>query len=304
MRDMDALEEQVIDILKPHGHVTDRTHGRVRDAIRTLEEPLPAELLAKALAALPTTVTLRYFDYREELSDEQLQQIIDGHANDLDNDIIDYNADNDYDTMLEVLKEVLPDSTERDILSDSEDEWGEFQQAVWDRDDSGSPVDALLKLTGDKLFRYSLELTIDETDTPRHDVFDALGDGVPRTPKNVSEVNEMVANASYGGQLYVIFYGSAFDVLNPLMQREYGNIDIDTELNITFTNPHLVLLDKMNGSGMDCAIEGTITKPFHTENVELDGKARGNGYTWDQTAGVYYPAYKCDFTISEPKEVS
>lgn len=58
---------------------------------------------------------------------------------------------------------------------------------------------------------------------------------------------------------------------------------------VTFTDPHLVLLDPWSGSGMDGQLTGSFVVPWDVDRITLDSEAPG--YGWDEVAGVSTAAY-------------
>lgn len=70
---------------------------------------------------------------------------------------------------------------------------------------------------------------------------------------------------------------------------------------LEFAKPHILLIDKLNGSGHDvvlpAAMKRTLTRVgYDDEEAPQTGRAYvdsdAGGYGWDSVAGVYKPAYK------------
>lgn len=62
-----------------------------------------------------------------------------------------------------------------------------------------------------------------------------------------------------------------------------------------WTNPTLVILDSMNGSGYAEEVVGTVTADFDRTKLRIDAKGAGYGYSWSEVAGG--GDYSADHTI-------
>lgn len=268
------------------------------------------KLLQEALSKLSETYTLDYVDYDERLSDEQIQQIFDGKLEEVENEIQD--RANDYHWELiadQILPELIPDGVQRAALVADGDSFRQLIEAIEDRNDATLWKD-MVRNTGrfGTLMRYHLGGN-DDQDLP-------YNTGYPADPKNKvierwarklarmagvdyatneAAFRQMVIEQSYyGGQLYVIWYGSPAPLIDAISEAEWQETR-KRRRTITWTNPQLVLLDRYNGSGHDAQIIGTITKPWDPERCDTDSK--GWGYGWDAVASVVQSAYKCEWSI-------
>jgi hypothetical protein len=265
-----------------------------------------AALLAKAIAALPAKVDLIYIDYREEFSDQNCAAIIGGKKDDVF-DGWDFSENEDF-AIDYLLEQALPDDDEREAVKDSDD-YSEFRYACQERDES-TPYRDVLRNTGRKLVRFYIRTRKGERIAMEGDSWRWDAERVEAEAKRLAKVtkldyaanrdnfHELVVEASYGGVLCIIAYVEMRDVdtwVEHCLSDERGRV------KLTFTNPHLLLHDAWNGSGHDVQVNGDITIQFGKGALDtthgvmaLDAKNVGTGYSWDETAGVYRPAYKCD----------
>ncbi|MEX5258002.1 hypothetical protein [Kocuria arenosa] len=77
---------------------------------------------------------------------------------------------------------------------------------------------------------------------------------------------------------------------------------------VTFTDPHVLLIDTMSGSGADAQLFGTMSVPVPAAPEENDQTtfytdSGAPGYGWDDVAGVHKPGYRTVVTVTvEPSE--
>lgn len=261
-------------------------------------------VLKKALANLAPSYTLYYVTRGDDgLHEEQIADIFDGNVEKVEEVLDDY-ADDGIDYYLtEIVKELIPDEDERDLLEEFVELHDELRFAIRDRDDSKGPLLEQLGVTGAKLMRYELNYHLEPGSWSWEE------DEVQKAMAEMAEVMQvdleanrgslwsLVAEASYGGQLYVIWYGDVEEVVMPILNKLWGNDD-KVPTTIAWTDPEVVVLNAGNGSGYSDTIKGTITVPFDPEKLAMDGRVRGHGYTWDDVAGVAHSAFRCDVTLT------
>lgn len=121
----------------------------------------------------------------------------------------------------------------------------------------------------------------------------------PTSKVNAEAIEDMVLNGpEYWHEavsLDVIWYGTYSTV-----------IPGSAEQTVAFTNPNLVLIDSMNGSGFDAEVEGTITRTLGIRSeTALDSKHRAyldskaGQYGWAEIAGVHKPAYDTHVEVQD-----
>jgi hypothetical protein len=111
----------------------------------------------------------------------------------------------------------------------------------------------------------------------------------------IQNLHELVDNGPYdwheGVTPEIIWYGD----ISSANVGEYVDGEKKDERRLDFGNSaHVLLLDRYNGSGHEVEMNGGgINATISTDKPAiLDSKS--NGYGWDDTAGVYMPAYSKD----------
>jgi len=259
---------------------------------RTLDSK---RILKQALGKLAKTYTLGYV----ELSDEQIASLIESptDANEVENTLYDnYVSEQRWYALREIiLPELVPDRVEREFLTDDDDAMDTLWEAILERDDS-TVLDDLLRNTGSKLWRYDLGVSILDRSI---ESVRALAEAAGIDYAANLEALTLLVNETGEGDAWVIWYGDTGRVVQPALNHHWQNADAPGA--ITWTDPHIVVLNSASGSGHDEQVRGTITLPFDPERLALDSK-RGY-YGWDDVASVYKPAYECKFQFLTRDEV-
>lgn len=121
-------------------------------------------------------------------------------------------------------------------------------------------------------------------------------------PRNREAVSELVANGPHdltdGVKLELISYNDVED-LAPGEQDK----------TVTFTDPNVLLIDTMSGSGYDTKLFGAVSVPVPAAPEENDKKtfytdAGAPGYGWDDVAGVHKPGYRTAVTVKAEEETA
>lgn len=258
------------------------------------------ELQKRVLAEMPDRVDLVYVSQGDRFSEEQMQRLIrDDDFDDLVNP--DWLYENEMGAVDYIVRQILDDEEAALLQSDHGLMEAVIEQARM-RDESDYISD-LFRGSPNVLLRYKLgdeygdgwldpgSYTWDAKEVREAGQALARAAGI-RWRKNRTALEELVVNATYGGQLYVIWYGDAGDLYEGLRYRDKEG---KPNGRIRWTNPYLLVLDSMNGSGHDVRIEGTISKPFDRERLMLD--SQGWGYSWDAVCGLHGPAYDCDWSV-------
>jgi hypothetical protein len=283
-----------------------------------------AATAASIITANQAPVSLRYVSYDDRLTDEQMNMILAGQWIDAENDVDDNFADNAYEEAVTVARTEIDEAVEAgtfdrewDDLDPDEQDAARF--AVEERDDS-DPVKDLLRNTPDQLMRTSLGQPAGRLSEPRwasghrmddggftarHDAVAALlkDAGMNVDAPGVREaIEELINEGPYDWHeevdLDLIWYGALEDVV-PTPRVESPEAEGSKVLE--FATPHVLLIDRMNGSGHEVTIPAPLKRTLtrvgyddgeapRTERAYLDSNA--DGYGWDAVAGVYKPAYK------------
>ena len=266
------------------------------------------QILKKAIEALPEKTNLTYIDYRDNLDNEQMAKVLGGHSD----DIVDAMDFDDYEAIRELLKEGVPEEEEREKLIGSDQHFHQFMDECRDRDES-TPYADLLKNTRRKMvrfmvpgsdgnFNYEMECDSWRWDAAKTEAEAKKLAGAAKIDfeTNRNALIDIVQNATYGGSLCVLGYVESkelADAVEHLLRDEEKH-----RVRITFTDPQLLILDRMNGSGHDEGVKGTIVFEFGHKDLgtrdgvmQLDHRGAGTGYSWsDDIAAVVYTYYKSD----------
>lgn len=183
------------------------------------------------------------------------------------------------------------------------DKFDALAEAIREKDDS-DPMPQLLRNTPEKLMRLTLEQpggdglydgNVDGVDEAREakiaKILGSKGLDVS-TPGAKEAIGDLVADGPQywheGVDLDVIYFD---DVQGSTIYNQEDGLVAPRDL--TFQNPHVVLIDRVNGSGHDVQFAGAATAAATEMNpVKLDA-SKMHGY-WDETAGVVHSAYRTE----------
>lgn len=244
-------------------------------------------------------IDLVYTDYRDYFEDaKQLNNVL--QKND---DALDWNciADSQYETIDYLIKETFT----TDELESMDDE---IKRACcdWFLDhDTSDPLHDSLKNTPSQFFFYDLGIEIEpseyhsfmcdgftseqEQTKECNKIFEALK--LKKTATNKKVIRELYANANYGGSLVVLFVAKPTDAH-----------DISEGHNaITFVDPYICIMDRVNGSGYDIKIDGIFTLPFKRGRLNLDAGVSGYSYSGD-VCGLCKDGYDTEWKISKMRQ--
>lgn len=253
---------------------------------RQIELSDAAEALDKAIKQLPEKVTLSWVSYDESLPDDAIKEIFDGKDyyeaywfNELE-------CDNRHYYISETIADLDITSEEQNLIEQNglrED----LEMEIAERDEADLFGD-LLRNTGHKWMRYDLDIEIPGYVTDEY-LEELLEEALPLGNLNVT--SDTVKGLGSGGGLYLLWYGDVTPFVNACLTEQ--------PMDVTWTNPSLVLFERVMGSGWDVDTEGTITLRFDPNNIWLDeGKW---SYSGDVCGGLY--AARNTFPVTT-KEVS
>lgn len=254
---------------------------------------IPTEDLARAAADLVISrlaekYELVYIDRGNYLADEAIHKLFAGEGDVLDDDWL---FENKRQGTKHVLENLL-DEDARQFLEDH-DALDRVTEEIENRDYS-DPIGDLMRETGSKLFRYRLdgespanswEFSDDQLTEAARALAEAAGIDFW---DNTVALRELVANASYGGGLYVLWRGDIKPVYDAVCKRRFH--DPAPEITVQWTDPDLLVLDQWNGSGHVVRVRGTVRVPFAPDLLALDIVRGPGGYSWaDVVGGGYQP---------------
>lgn len=260
---------------------------------------------ARALEALPETVELVFVQHDDGLTDEQIQKQLNGEAPWDDADADEWQSEAAYYGAVAAIDEYVdPDDLEI-LKSDTSSPIGkldELRLEVQERDTSDAFAD-LLRHTDNKCFRYYVgvdsSVTWQSSEEEIGENIDAIAKALGISGVDHEDMLRSWLAEGQDGPVYVYWYGDVEQLVKAANNYD-GSVEGTVKpQTITWTNPSLLVLNGLQGSGMDCDYPGTITLPFDRERLKLDAKGIGNGYSWDDVAGIVRSAYACDVTITE-----
>lgn len=239
---------------------------------------------------IPTYVSMYYVDYRDNLneSSELLQKCIERNnlfaISENINDWWDY-PEQEY--LNEIERQMEADGIDFDY------DWiDEIRDALWAKDDS-DPVEDLLRNTGGINMYYSLGVEIDGWHeafmcTPWRGDSEAMAEykmrralGIKKGEKAAEQIHNIVANASYGGEIRIYFQTPLKDMLSTKYDenaKDYRTIYFKG----TFA---VALYDPLNGSGDYEEIELDLKVPFKRDNLAVSDSDR---YSLEQCFGMFH----------------
>lgn len=227
---------------------------------------------------IPETTSLYYVDYRDSLDEhlELLEKCIQDQSYEpLYSEIDDWYSESP-SYAFEYLDKELKDDIERkfDVDEETADEIyeqyeDEIRDEYYNRDDSNVTKD-LLSNTGKLVMFFDTGYEV-ESDSwswsdaqVRHEricIKKHLGIMSQCTEQDDHEIDMMIRQASYGGQLVIYFNAELDDVIC----RD------GKPRNIRFNNPHLAIIDQYNGSGDNCHINCLdVVLPFEPTRLNLE----------------------------------
>jgi hypothetical protein len=282
---------------------------------------------AGIIAAGTEPLDLRFVQYDDQLSKEQIGMILSGQWNDVEDDVDENFGDHAYEEAVRIATAELETAVQEGSFDREWDELDPDEQdaaryAVYERDES-DPLKDLLRNTRPQLMRTSLGQPAGRLQDPRFAsgrhldhgglqarqkaIEDVLKEaGVDTSAEGVKEaIDDLITEGPYdwheGVQLDVIFYSDVADVVPST--RSDSDPEAGKEKVLEFAKPHVLLIDKWNGSGYDTVLptplKKTLAKPSEdgsevppTGRVYLDDS--GDGYSWDDVCGLVKSAYGGD----------
>jgi hypothetical protein len=147
-----------------------------------------------------------------------------------------------------------------------------IRDEIYDRDDS-SPIEDLMRHTGEVVMFYDLHVDIDPSDSEEAaiEIYDTIKTALQITDdsKYKDDINSLIVNA-WGGELVVYFTASIEDMVN-----------LKDNKTIIFKNPHIAIIDRLNGSGSDEQFMGlTFQYPLEFDDIYIDACLHWN-YSFD-----------------------
>lgn len=238
-------------------------------------------VLKRAIADLPDRTYLYHTDVRDTLSGRQVAGLLAGQHDKLVEDLDEWFLHQDADATGSYVSGVVPSVEDRALLGEF-DLLVELEDEIRRRDHS-DPLRDLLRHTTAPVLRYDLGHDVEPGLFFAGDqaVRDATGDlaaaaGIQLRP-NRTAVDELLRNASYGGRLQVLFSTDLERLVDALAEA--------IPRRIVFTDPTLLVYDRLNGSGMEAPVIGTVSRPLKAADLHVDS----GPYSWSDIVGGVSP---------------
>lgn len=241
---------------------------------------------------LPDYVSLYYVDYNDNLNDSRdgmklmAQCLEKNNLYPLSENICDW-----WDYPEGYYLDEMKKNMEADGIEWNEEWVNDICEVLWSMDDS-TPIDDLLRNTGSVNMFYSLNVEVDGW----HEAVFATpwrGDSesmaaykmrralkIQKGTKAAKQIETIVANAPYGGDVRIYFSADLKDMLSTEFREAEDFKSI--QFKGTFA---VALYDALNGSGYYEEIELDMVLPFDRDNLTLSGTDR---YSIERCFGMSY----------------
>jgi len=272
---------------------------------------------------LDKTYTLWYRQSDDELNVEQIQMLLSGDLEALEESFESWIFECRYDAAMAEIRgwpgcspfdrnDRLCTDEEVEILRDH-DLLDELRFRIEERDDS-DPLTDLTRATPDVLVRYYLDVDVDgedgtdemsiiadavgiDLDEELRQTLDAINAGEePTAPANDAAIANMLANSEGGG---VFIYWSVD--LSQILKAVQGMMWRGEKWQITWTNPYLLIYNSWNGSGDAERVKVIYTADLKLERLHLDSGRNVAGYS-DVCGGLYPSGFECKVELSQVEE--
>ena len=237
------------------------------------------ELIKRLADENPHGVELVYIDRSDDFSErpewcDELIRSKEGFSPSMDD--IEF-WENEHESEIYLIKEVLVDGEDYDDLDD------DVREAArdWLHDNNkSSPIKEMLSHTSSWLAFYDLGIELDHTcrccsNTREHrkqveSIMERFN-----ISKDQRRKIECLTSQANGGELVIYFQVDTSDFYANSRDEKY----------ITFTNPHIGIIDFSNGSGDVTEVECTVQLPFDRRRIRIDRCAPG--YGWSKICGEF-----------------
>ena len=260
--------------------------------------PSRRQLFRTALTqVLPQRTWLHYVEYDEHLNQDELDDLFYGRHQWLEDSIQVSLEDRREQSLRETLQEALAQlGTELEVSELTEEDRWFFSDLIKSRDRS-NPLAEMIEHTPRMFLRYQLSAVGPEVGSdPQHKralLNTALAKhGVDVEQADVAQMVEQILEESrQNWHEYFSFDVIVYEKPGPLAPDE-------TVRTLSLTNPELVLIDPVNGTGFDTTLPAELTLKLDPAETVADGVSdrhffpddRGGlhvqGYGWNECAGL------------------
>lgn len=232
---------------------------------------------AAILSYIPSSVSLYYVDYRDDLDEhEDLQQkcLQDNNLIPLYEKVDDWYWEQETQNCEEELDSIREKMSKDGCEEQFNTHEDEIRDLLYERNDT-DPVTDLIKNTGTTNMFYSLGVEIDGY----HDDWCGSYRGeseemacykIRRALKLKKgqfddRIKELVDNATYGGELRIYFNAMFNELVNNDEKNDFKTIRFHGDVVVAVADSH-------NGSGFDITLPLDITLPFNRDNLFVDSQ--------------------------------
>lgn len=219
---------------------------------------------------LPDKTYLHYVDYNDNLNEklDLVQEAIHiGDTSPLDQIIFDWEDCSECDPTDDYLDELKSDIADKYDMGEGDiddlvDKHKENLKCVIEERDCSKPINDLLRHTGSEAMFYETGLSCEEAcrkDSIRKERLKIKKHlGIKKSTWD-KELDDMIGNAGYGGQLVVYFYKPVGDMIGGEAKT------------IRFKDPTIAIIDTGGGSGGDCELKGCVLDlPYSCKRIFID----------------------------------
>ena len=202
-----------------------------------------------------------FWDYRDELLDEQISKIV-SEENGMDDVRIEL-WENNLEYICELEDILISDVIKKFSLDEKylDDEFSAFCQDYISIDIN---LDGLIYNTQSQVFFYDLDTEITGEDIERDLAVVKKRIGLQSSEED-GIIREMLQDAYYGGNLVAYFMADIMSLIKP------------EDSGIRFQQVNLAIVDHCNGSGGDCFIKGAdFIVPFERDKIVFDKSIKYN----------------------------
>ena len=225
---------------------------------------------------VPATTSLFYVDYRENMDkheDLQEQCIRNNNLEAIRETAFHWYADQERENLTEELDKIEKKMSEDGRYEEFKEHAEEISDLIYERNDT-DPVKRLIRNTSATCLFYSLGVEIEGYDTYSGNTrkeSEAMSCYKVRRALKLKkgqfddEIQELVQNASYGGELRIYFNAVFNKLLSDDPENDFKSIRFHGDVVVA-------IADSRNGSGYHVELPIDITFPFKRDNLYVDSQ--------------------------------
>lgn len=225
---------------------------------------------------VPATTSLFYVDYRENLDkheDLQEQCIRNNNLEAIRKTAFHWYADQERENLTEELDKIEKKMSEDGRYEEFKEHAEEISDLIYERNDT-DPVKRLIRNTAATCLFYSLGVEIEGYDTYSGNTrkeSEAMSCYKVRRALKLKKgqfddgIQELVQNASYGGELRIYFNAVFNKLLSDDPENDFKSIRFHGDVVVA-------IADSRNGSGYHVELPIDMTFPFKRDNLYVDSQ--------------------------------